>query len=310
MHSRPSSLERGQERGDYGKKMADEEAEIQPSVGSFLTPVRLVKESAEEILLLWAIQQPTLSKHNSFVRHSSLLLDIEACGHPLTIHQSPSSMSTPGVTGAVMWDSGVVLGKFLEHAVDSGMLLLQGKKVVELGSGCGLVGCIAALLGAQVIMTDLPDRLKLLKKNVQTNVEGNARGSATVTELQWGDEPESELIDPLPDFEFSTALEPGFTYVMSSCCRNYTTSYVSQCGFIRVLNIGRIGSDMAVLDPSDPIQDTSGFDFDLYPPIRGRIGQYGPVSTDTGFSKTVLKNQIYTHILPPSSKIFFRNLPI
>lgn len=47
---------------------------------------------------------------------------------------------TPGVTGSVMWDSGVVLGKFLEHAVDSGMLLLHGKKIVELGSGCGLVG--------------------------------------------------------------------------------------------------------------------------------------------------------------------------
>lgn len=46
----------------------------------------------------------------------------------------------PGVTGAVMWDSGVVLGKFLEHSVDSKMLVLQGKKVVELGSGCGLVG--------------------------------------------------------------------------------------------------------------------------------------------------------------------------
>lgn len=47
---------------------------------------------------------------------------------------------TPGVTGSVMWDSGVVLGKFLEHAMESGMIDLQGKKVVELGSGCGLVG--------------------------------------------------------------------------------------------------------------------------------------------------------------------------
>ncbi|KAL5173147.1 Alcohol dehydrogenase-like 6 [Glycine soja] len=47
---------------------------------------------------------------------------------------------TPGVTGAVMWDSGVVPGKFLEHALDSGMLVLQGKKIVKLGSGCGLVG--------------------------------------------------------------------------------------------------------------------------------------------------------------------------
>ncbi|KAK8942436.1 hypothetical protein KSP39_PZI009570 [Platanthera zijinensis] len=39
-----------------------------------------------------------------------------------------------------MWDSGVVLAKFIEHAVDSKRLLLKGKKVVELGSGCGLIG--------------------------------------------------------------------------------------------------------------------------------------------------------------------------
>lgn len=39
-----------------------------------------------------------------------------------------------------MWDSGIVLGKFLEHSVDTGMLVLQDKKIVELGSGCGLVG--------------------------------------------------------------------------------------------------------------------------------------------------------------------------
>lgn len=60
--------------------------------------------------------------------------------------------------------------------------------------------CIAALLGAQVILTDLPDRMKLLKKNVETNVkEGNERGTATVSELEWGDDPDCELIDPLPD---------------------------------------------------------------------------------------------------------------
>lgn len=39
-----------------------------------------------------------------------------------------------------MWDSGIVLGKFLENAVETGLLVLQGKKVVELGAGCGLVG--------------------------------------------------------------------------------------------------------------------------------------------------------------------------
>lgn len=39
-----------------------------------------------------------------------------------------------------MWDSGVVLAKFLEHAVDSGKLSLKGTRVVELGAGCGLAG--------------------------------------------------------------------------------------------------------------------------------------------------------------------------
>ncbi|PUZ41544.1 hypothetical protein GQ55_9G513900 [Panicum hallii var. hallii] len=34
-------------------------------------------------------------------------------------------MATPGVTGAVVWDSGVVLAKFLEHAADSQQLLLR-----------------------------------------------------------------------------------------------------------------------------------------------------------------------------------------
>ncbi|GKF07955.1 protein N-lysine methyltransferase METTL21A, partial [Tanacetum coccineum] len=88
-----------------------------------------------------------------------------------------------------MWDSGIVLGKFLEHAVETRQLVLQGKKVVEL-----------ALLGSQVILTDMPDRLRLLKRNVEDNLYGNVRGSATVNELMWGDRPDRELLEPLPDF--------------------------------------------------------------------------------------------------------------
>ncbi|KAJ0246447.1 hypothetical protein HA466_0169860 [Hirschfeldia incana] len=103
--------------------------------------------------------------------------------------------------GSVMWDSGVVLGKFLEHSVDSKVLSLEGKKIVELGSGCGLVGCVAALLGGDVVLTDLPDRLRLLKKNVHTNLQrGDTRGTAVVEELVWGDDPDPDLIEPFPDY--------------------------------------------------------------------------------------------------------------
>ncbi|KMZ63247.1 S-adenosylmethionine-dependent methyltransferase domain-containingprotein [Zostera marina] len=177
------------------------EAVSKVEIGSYKAKVEMITDPAEEILLLWAFQQPTFSKPNAFVHHSSVDLHLDACGHRLSIFQTPSSMSMPGVTGAVMWDSGVVLGKFLEHAVDMGRLAFQCKKTVELGSGCGLVGCIAALLGAEVVLTDLHDRLKLLKKNVDTNLDaGKLRSSATVSELTWGDTVETELIQPSPDF--------------------------------------------------------------------------------------------------------------
>ena len=68
--------------------------------------------------------------------------------------------------------------------------------------------CIAALLGAEVTLTDLPDRLRLLKKNIETNLRhGNVRGSAVVKELIWGDDPDQDLIDPFPDY--------GTTYILS-----------------------------------------------------------------------------------------------
>ncbi|CAL8159573.1 unnamed protein product [Prunus armeniaca] len=158
----------------------EEEEEEEEELDSFAATA-----ASEEIMLLWGMQQPTLSKPNAFVSQSSLQLKLD---------------STPGVTGAVMWDSGVILGKFLEHASDSELLLLQGKKVVELGSGCGLVGCIAALLGGQVVLTDLPDRLRLLRKNIEVNLRHeDMRGSAKVMEFIWGDDPDLELTEPPPD---------------------------------------------------------------------------------------------------------------
>ncbi|KAL1826986.1 hypothetical protein ACET3Z_005398 [Daucus carota] len=179
--------------------MADEN-EIMEGMGGFSGKVITVSEAVEDIMLVWGLQQPCFSTQNAFVLQASLLLPLDACGRSLSIIQSPCSLGTPGVTGSVMWDSGVVLGKFLEHAMETAQIDLRDKKVVELGSGCGLVGCIAALLGAQVVLTDMQDRLKLLKKNVEENLYGNVRGSATVIELTWGDKPDPKLNNPSPDF--------------------------------------------------------------------------------------------------------------
>ena len=92
----------------------------------------------------------------------------------------------------------------------------QEVSIAHIGSGLFLFcvpSCIAALLGAQVFLTDLPDRLRLLKKNVETNLkQGDLRGSATVHELTWGDDPEPELIEPLPDYGNNPTLLSSFTH--------------------------------------------------------------------------------------------------
>lgn len=65
-------------------------------MGSYRGKVKVLRDDqespAEEIMLLWGIQQPTFSKPNSFVSQSSLQLRLDACGRSLSILQSPSSL--------------------------------------------------------------------------------------------------------------------------------------------------------------------------------------------------------------------------
>lgn len=54
--------------------------------------------------------------------------------------------------GGIAWPAGEVLSQYLVHR---GQEYLHGRRVLELGSGTGLVGLVAAKLGASgVVMTD------------------------------------------------------------------------------------------------------------------------------------------------------------
>jgi hypothetical protein len=55
--------------------------------------------------------------------------------------------------GACLWDSAYVLSALLEARAVGGALRLAGARCVELGSGCALVGLVAARLGASVMLT-------------------------------------------------------------------------------------------------------------------------------------------------------------
>ncbi|TMS01461.1 Protein N-lysine methyltransferase METTL21A [Larimichthys crocea] len=84
---------------------------------------------------------------------------------------------------AVVWDAAVVMCVYLEL----GKVELRGKEAIELGAGTGLVGIVAALLGAKVTITDRQPALDFLSANVNVNVPADLQGSVVVSELSWGE---------------------------------------------------------------------------------------------------------------------------
>ena len=81
-------------------------------------------------------------------------------------------------TGHVAWASGIALCRWLISKRD----LVKHKRVLDLGSGTGLVGLLCRKLGAaSVTLTDLPEVLKHLKHNADLN-----ELSVNIESLQWG----------------------------------------------------------------------------------------------------------------------------
>ncbi|XP_060684447.1 protein-lysine methyltransferase METTL21D isoform X1 [Hemiscyllium ocellatum] len=104
-----------------------------------------------------------------------------------------------GDVGCVVWDAALVLAKYLETSsfYRDGLHTFTGKSVVELGSGTGLVGLMAAVLGAHVTITDLEDMQELLNINISDN-KHLVTGSIDAKVLKWGESVKD--LPPAPDY--------------------------------------------------------------------------------------------------------------
>eukprot|EP00210_Caulerpa_lentillifera_P006559 g6264.t1 len=74
--------------------------------------------------------------------------------------------------GAVVWECGLYLSSYLSssRSLDSnGGNFWRNKRVLELGSGTGIVGIVCSLLGCSVMLTDQEQLLSYIKENINLN---------------------------------------------------------------------------------------------------------------------------------------------
>lgn len=142
--------------------------------------------------------------------HTSAIL-IDVLGHQLQFCQDPNSKHL----GTTVWDASMVLVKFLERNCRKGRFSpskLRGKRVIELGAGCGVAGFGMALLGCDVVSTDQTEVLPLLMRNVERNTsrimqtisDPDSFGSIQAAELDWGNETHIKAVSPPFDYIIGT----------------------------------------------------------------------------------------------------------
>lgn len=134
----------------------------------------------------------------------------EPYSHPLhgrTLLLQQAAFEAEGFASTV-WDSSIVLARYLEKEAAAGRRVFAGTRCIELGAGCGLPGLVLSALGAHVVLTDLEDNLPLLRANVEQNgpacraiftrasaglrVEAPTYETALVEALRWGRPPPQE----------------------------------------------------------------------------------------------------------------------
>ncbi|XVE97830.1 hypothetical protein REPUB_Repub03eG0052400 [Reevesia pubescens] len=142
---------------------------------------------------------------------STSVISFEVLGHQLQFSQDPNSKHL----GTTVWDTSMVFAKFLEKNCRKGRFCpskLKGKRVIELGAGCGVAGFGMALLGCDVVSTDQIEVVPLLRRNVERNTSGimqmnstsDSFGSIQVAELDWGNEDHIKAVAPPFDYIIGT----------------------------------------------------------------------------------------------------------
>ena len=112
-------------------------------------------------------------------------LEFAESGVGLELEQTSGEVHAGETMQSAVWNAGWALAGAMQHpeAFEEGHW--RAKAVLEVGSGCGACGIMAARLGAaHVILTDLAPLLPLLSRNAQAN---GVADRVSVRALDWGE---------------------------------------------------------------------------------------------------------------------------
>lgn len=133
--------------------------------------------------------EPADRNDASFHRRFRAMASISVGEHGILLEQTDGEQAEEEVLQSTVWSAAVVMAEWMVQVPE----LWKDRTVVELGSGCGLLGILAAKLGAHSVhLSDLPPLLPLLRRNAAAN---GVR--ATVCALDW-EHPEDDALQLFP----------------------------------------------------------------------------------------------------------------
>ena len=233
-----------------------------------------------------AVLNPRLLPVRSFcflVSHQlqphALQVDIE---QRWNLRDGASGGKRPDGTGACVWDAAITL---CDHLCERPQLV-EGRCVVELGSGCGVLAIVAARLGARCVhATDLEQALLLLARNVwlngtsagQAQIAGGG-GGVTVGCCNWGDASHAEhLLRQCPDGRVDVIVGSDLIYRQDRATFAALLATVSE---LSSPDTTIMFASKFRMNPEDGAFHTlateTGFDIDVHtlPARHGMIGSY------------------------------------
>ncbi|CAH1782772.1 unnamed protein product [Owenia fusiformis] len=140
-------------------------------------------------LVPWTYNNPRIQRSNC--REQTYTF----CNKNVTVYQdTEKEINVHNNTAFKMWDGSFLLAKYLENKClgDRTNSFLKKKNCIELGAGCGLVGIVTWLLGANVTLTDMDTVVSFTENCVAKNIghlteeHAELNANINVMELTWG----------------------------------------------------------------------------------------------------------------------------